>query len=83
MDKGRLWTSQIHLSNWCKQARVPVPAKQKARLLTVGICSEVKAYCKAPSKRVGEKPHIHCNLVYELGFFKRRRPKMPGLIIIL
>ena len=66
MDKGRLWTSQIYLP-YCvtKQGRAPVLTKQKAKLLTVGICRKVRAYCRAPSKEVGDKPQFHFNLVFE------------------
>ena len=33
--------------------------------LTVGVCSKVRIYCRAPNKRIGDKPQIYSNLVFD------------------
>ena len=38
------------------EQRVHVRVVQKAKLLTVGVCSKVRIYCRTPSKGVGDKP---------------------------
>ena len=41
--------------------------------LTEGVCSEVRIYCRAPNKGIGDKPQIYSNLVFEWGFFKKEQ----------
>ena len=56
-------------------AFVPVPKQVLVCLWhrkpnsTLGICSKVRIYCRAPIKGVGDKPQIHSNLIFELGAF--------------
>ena len=51
MDKGRLWT-RIHLSNWCKKARVSLPAKQKAKLLTVAFAAKLRLIARRQAREL-------------------------------
>ena len=37
--------------------------------LTAGVCSKVRVYWRAPSKGVGDKPQIHCHLVFFFFYF--------------
>lgn len=51
----------------------------KSQTLTECVYSKVRVHCTVPSKGVGDKSQIECNLVSELGIFLKGKNKEAGI----
>ena len=55
------------LNSKCNLAQVSCAYSTEIETLTAGVCIKVRIYGRVPGMRVGDKPEIHSNLVFELG----------------